>query len=73
MIKRGFEVCGVTSTDAERVRNDTFYKSVMAKVQEEMKDYDNELLDDDPFEFESDYSLSILEYFFFFSFFYLVR
>ena len=24
MIKRGFEVCGVTSTDPELVRNDTF-------------------------------------------------
>ena len=59
MIKRGFEVCGVTSTDPERVRNDTFYKSIMAKVQEEVKDYDNELLDDDPFEFETNCSLDI--------------
>lgn len=47
MIKRGFEVCGATSTDPERVINDTFYRFIWAKVQEEIKDYDNKLLDDE--------------------------
>lgn len=59
MIRRGFEVCGVTTTNPERVRNDDFYKSIMAKVQEELSNYDNELLDDDPFEFEGNCSFSI--------------
>ena len=47
MIKRGFGVCGATSTDPERVINDTFYWFIWAKVQEEIKDYDNKLLDDE--------------------------
>ena len=50
MIKRGFKVCGVTSTDPERVRNDSFHKEIMARVQEELKSYDeDELFNDDPF------------------------
>jgi len=60
MIRRGFEVCGVTSTDPERVRNDNFYKNIMRKVQEEMNRYEaDELVDDDPFEFEASVTLDI--------------
>ena len=29
---RGFEVCGFTSTDPEWVRNDSFYKEIIARV-----------------------------------------
>ena len=50
MVKRGFEVCGVTSSDPKRVRNESFYKEIMARVQEELKSYDeDELFNDDPF------------------------
>ena len=50
MIKRGFEVYGVTSTDPKRVRNDSFCKEIMARVQEELKSYDEDaLFNDDPF------------------------
>ena len=59
MIKKGFEVCGVTTTDPERVRNDSFYKGIMRKVQEEMNSYECELVDDDPFEFETCINLDI--------------
>ena len=31
------------------VRNDTFLRSIMSKVAEEIKDFDSEDLDDDPF------------------------
>ena len=50
MVKKSFKVCGVTSTDPTEVRNDTFFRNIMSKVAEEMKDFDNEELDDDPFE-----------------------
>ena len=60
MIRRGFEVCGVMSTDPERVRNDNFYKNIMRKVQEEMNRYEaDELVDDDPFEFEASVTYDI--------------
>ena len=37
-------------TDPERVRNDFFYKETMARVQEELKSYDeDELFNGDPF------------------------
>ena len=50
MIKRGFEMCGVTSNDPERVRNESFYKEIMARVQEKLKSYDeDELVNNDPF------------------------
>lgn len=59
MIKKGFEVCGITSTDPERVRNDSFYKDIMRNVQEEMKAYECELVDNDPFEFDECIDLDI--------------
>ena len=41
---------GVTSADPERVRNDSFCKEIMARVQEELKSYDEDaLFNDDPF------------------------
>ena len=58
MIKKGFEVCGVTSTDPERVRNDEFYRSIMRNVQADMLETEDED-DDDPFNFQECVSLDI--------------
>ena len=60
MIVRGFDVCGITSTDPSKVRNDMFYQNIMKKVLEEMKDYSEELIDDDPFAVDQN-NESILE------------
>ena len=43
-------MCDVTSTDPERVRNDSFYKEIMTRVQEELESYDeDELFNGDSF------------------------
>ena len=50
MIKRGFEVYGVTSTDPKQVRHESFCKEIMARVQKELKSYDEDaLFNDDSF------------------------
>ena len=50
MIKRGCDVCDVTSTAPKRVRNDSFYKEIMTWVQEKLKSYDeDEFFNGDPF------------------------
>ena len=49
LVRKAFKACGVTSTDPNEVRNDTFLRSIMSKVAKEIKDFDSEELDDDPF------------------------
>ena len=49
LVRKAFKACGVTSTDPNEVRNDTFLRSIMSKVAEEIKDFDLEELDNDPF------------------------
>ena len=58
MIQKSFEICGITTTDPERVRSGSFCKSIMEKVREDMQKFD-ELLDDDPFDFEPNCSFDI--------------
>ena len=58
MIQKSFEICGITTTDPERVRSDSFYKSIMAKVREDIQKFD-ELVNDDPFDFEPNCSFDI--------------
>ena len=58
MIQKSFEVCGITTTDPERVRSDRFYKSIMEKVREDIQKFD-EFVDDDPFDFEPNFSFAI--------------
>lgn len=55
MVAKAFEVCGVTTTDPRKIRNDEFHKNVMEKVVEDVRAWENETLDDDdPFAEESD-------------------
>ena len=49
LVRKAFKACCITSTDPNEVRNDTFLRSIMSKVAEEIKDFDSEELDDDPF------------------------
>ena len=46
MIKRSFEVCGITSTDPDKVRNDAFLKDIMKKIDinDDMEDDDDDIL-----------------------------
>ena len=47
MVKKSFEVCGITSSDPERVRNGEFFKKCMEKAKESLDAGDDEA-DDDP-------------------------
>ena len=49
-LSKGLKVCGVTTSDPSKVRNDEFHKNIMKK---ELKTWENETLDDDPFAEES--------------------
>ena len=53
MVSKGFEVCGVTTSDPSKVKNDEFHKNIMKKVVDELRTWENETLDDDPFAEES--------------------
>ena len=48
MVKRSFEVCGITITDKAKVRNGAFYKSCMENACKHLDD-DAEAEDDYPF------------------------
>ena len=47
MVKRSFDVCGITSTDKNKVRNGSFYKSCMENASKHLEDEDID--EDDPF------------------------
>ena len=45
MIKRPFEVCGITSSDPDKVRNDAFPEDIMKKINinDDMEDDDDDI------------------------------
>ena len=50
MIKNSFSVCGITTNDSGKVRNDEFLKKIINSVKEKLSDEEEELLEDeDPF------------------------
>ena len=40
----------IKMTDPKQVRNDSFCKDIMNEVQEELKSYNHEFFDEDPFD-----------------------
>ena len=46
MVKRSFDVCGITTTDKSKVRNGAFYESCMENSNKYLQDDDAQ---DDPF------------------------
>ena len=48
MVKKSFEVCGITTTDPGKVRSDEFYRKITEKVKSTIDDELSE--DEDPFE-----------------------
>ena len=48
MVKRSFDVCGITSTDKNKLRNGSFYKSCMENASKHLEDEDD-IDEDDPF------------------------
>ena len=52
MIKGSFSVCGITTTDQNKIRNDEFLKQIMQSVNEKLLNNEEQILDDeDPFLF----------------------
>ena len=52
VIKNSFRVCGITTNDPGKVRNDAFLKKIMNSVKDKLADEEEELLEDeDPFSF----------------------
>ena len=52
MIKNSFCVCGITTTDPNKIRNDEFLKQIMNSVKEKLSHDEEELLEDeDPFSY----------------------
>ena len=50
MIENSFRVCGITTNDPDKVRNDEFLKKIMKSVKGKLADEEEELLEDeDPF------------------------
>ena len=49
MVKSSFEVCGISSSDPQKVRNDKFYKECMEKALGDLSDEDLDESEEDPF------------------------
>ena len=50
VIENSFRVCGITTNDPDKVRNDEFLKKIMNSVKDKLADEEEELLEDeDPF------------------------
>ena len=50
VIENSFRVCGITTNDLDKVRNDEFLKKIMKPVNDKLADEEKELLEDeDPF------------------------
>ena len=48
--ENSFRVCGITTNDPDKVRNDEFLKKIMNSVKDKLADEEEELLqDEDPF------------------------
>ena len=49
MAKSSFEVCGISSSDPQKVRNGKFYKECMEKALGDLNDEDLDESEKDPF------------------------
>ena len=49
MVKRSFDVCGITITDKSMVRNGSFYEKYMANGCQHLEDDVEDDAEDDPF------------------------
>ena len=50
MIENSFGVCGITTNDQGKIRNDEFLKKIINSVKDKSADEEEELLEDeDPF------------------------
>ena len=50
VIENSFRVCGITTNDPDKVRNDEFLKTIRNSVKDKLADEEEELLEDeDPF------------------------
>ena len=50
MIENSFNVCGITTNDPDKVRNDEFIKKTMNSVKDKLADEEEKVLEDqDPF------------------------
>ena len=50
MVKKSFEVCGISSTDTGKVRNGDFFKQCMEKALQNLEVDVGNATDEDPFE-----------------------
>ena len=51
MIENLFRVCGITTNDSDKVRNNEFLKKIINYVKDKLADEEEELEDKDPFSF----------------------
>ena len=58
MVKKFFQVCDISSSDPDKVRNGTFFKQCMGKALHSLEADDANEIDDDP----SNYTINILSY-----------
>ena len=49
MVKSSFEVCGISSSDPQKVKNGKFYKECMEKALGDLKDEDLDESEEDTF------------------------
>ena len=49
VIENSFRVCGITTNDPDKVRNDEFLKKIMNSVKDKLADEEELLEDEDPF------------------------
>ena len=49
MVKSSFKVCGISSSEPQKVRNDMFYKECMEKAFGDLNDEDLDESEEDPF------------------------
>ena len=50
MVKKSFEVCGISSTDTGKVRNGDFFKQCMEKALQNLEADEGNDIDENPFE-----------------------
>ena len=53
MVKTSFQVCGISSSDPHKVRNDAYFKQCIGKTLHNLEDNDAKEIDGDPFELYS--------------------
>ena len=47
MIENSFHVCGITTNDPGKIRNDEFFNKIMNSVKDKLADEEEELLEDE--------------------------